>query len=232
MLLTMLSLSHRIAQSLASRLGFGRPPLICPHFALSPLDALLALAARSTAYRAAVALSRVGLLLAPLLVIQLDKPVVLGLVLTVGILLARLETMARNPFTRGLVEDEPALLLGKRVVLADALFAGEQVPFRRRLRGRQRLVARHGRLACGQGQQHGGGWGRGHGAGGDELIEERLSAVTGSGIQGGIERCGGKWGGGVDRGREVEGVGVLGQEETQVEGVWSGLGDSDGAAEC
>ena len=71
-----------------------------------------------------------------------------------------------------------------------------------------------------EGEQHALLRGGGDGAGGYELVEEGLDAVAGGGLEGGVEML---------VAGEFEGVGVIGEQMAQVEGIGGWFGDGDGA---
>lgn len=136
-------------------------------------------------------------------------------------LVLALVSPARDPFAGGFVVDEllSPLLIGQSgtglgVVFANALLASEQLPFRRGLGGRERLVAGEGGGARREGEEDTVLGGRGDLAGGEELVQERLGAIAGGGFQCIVERFG--------RGPD-EGVGVQREKVAKVEGVWRWL---------
>lgn len=81
------------------------------------------------------------------------------------------------PLAAGLVEHQVlALLLGLGL---DTLALGELLPLGGRFRNRQGLLAGEGRVAGREREEHAVGFGRVCGAGGQELVDERLRTVAG-----------------------------------------------------
>lgn len=178
-------------------------PLVFPHLplvAFDPLDAL-----PPSIGPDAGALFPRGLLLR----VNLDQPVVLAL------LVQALVTPLALPLARLLVVGQVAALLPG--LCLDALLGGEALPLGRRLGLGHGFLA--GQAGGGRGQRQedavAGGLER---AGGEELVDERLGAVAGDLGEGLVD------GGAV----EDDGVGVLGEEVAEVEGVGRGLVDDDG----
>lgn len=179
-------------------------PLVFPHLPLIALDLLHALSPPISPN--AGALFPRSLLLG----IHLDQPVVLAL------LVQALVSPLALPLARLLIVRQVAALLPRLGL--DALLGGEALPLGRRLGLGHGLLARQAGGGRGQRQQDAvaGGLQR---AGGEELVDERLGAVAGEFGEGLVD------GGGVG---EDDGVGVLGEEVAEVEGVGRGLVDDDG----
>lgn len=159
-----------------------RPLLIRALLTLIALDALLTLSTRHTADRRSLSISFRFLL--PLLLIDLNKPLVLV------VLVLALVSPAREPLAGRLVVLQllAALLVvagstGLLAELANALLAREQLPFRGRLRGRQGLVPREVDVGGGEGQENTVGHGGFDFAGCQELVEKNLHAIAGCRFQ-------------------------------------------------
>lgn len=192
--------------------------LIRSHLPLIPPYPILPLSPRHPPHRAALRSSI--LLLLPILLINLHQPIIIILVLP-------LVPPSGHPLALLLIVHQllaPLLIrkrsAGLRVVLADALLACEQLPFRGWFGRGQGLVPGERGGGRWEGEQHALLRGGGDGAGGYELVEEGLHAVAGGGFEGGVE--------GLVAG-EFEGVWVVGEQVAQVEGVGGWLGDGDGA---
>lgn len=180
---------------------------------LITLNALLALSSRHTTNVTTLGIS-LSLLL-PLLLINLNKPLILV------VLVLALVTPARHPLARSLVVDKllAALLVlaggtGLLAELADTLLAGEQLPFRGGLGDGKGLVAREVDVRRWQGEKYTVRDGSLNLAGCQELVEEDLDAIPGRGFQRVVQF--------LVRG-ELQRVGVVDEQVAQVECVGSGL---------
>lgn len=147
------------------------------------------------------------------LVVDLDDPVVRHDALLPGLALVSPRLL---PLARALVE-----LLALHAPLLpglglDALLGGELLPLGRLLGGRQRLLTRERRGDRGQVEQDA-LLGRLQGQGGQQLVDEGLGAVAG-GLGQAVLQVDGSVGGG-------QGVGVVGEQEAEVECVRRRLGD-------
>lgn len=187
--------------SLLAALGEGFP-LVLAHLPLVAPDLLLALPP-------AVAADTGALLALPLgLHVDLDEPVVLSL------LVEALVAPLALPLARLLVVGEVlALLAGLGL---DALLLGEALPLCRGLGLGHGLLAGQAGGRGGQAEQDAVAGG-GDGAGGEELVDERLGAVPGDVGQGLL------FVGGV----EDEWVGVFCEEVAEIEGIRRRLFDCD-----
>ena len=130
-----------------------RPLLIRSHLTLITLDPLLPLSTRHTTNRTTLRSSILFLL--PLLLINLNKPLVL-----VVLVLALISPAGHPLAARLIVLQLPAALLvhaccaGLLVVFADALLAREQLPFRGGFGCWQGLVPGQHDVWCWEGQEH------------------------------------------------------------------------------
>lgn len=193
------------------------PLLIRPHFALIALDPLLPLSTAHTTDRAS--LCGGILLLLPFTLINLHKPLV------VVVLVLSLVTPLGHPLARGLVVNQllATLLVGQRgtglaAELANTLLACEQLPLGRGLGCREGLETGQCGVRCGQAKQDAVLRGRGDVACCEELVQQALGAVAGSGLQGAVERL---------ALGNLQRVRVIDRQVAQVEGVGCRLGDGD-----